>query len=151
MNEDTIDITPTERSAPALPPSLMEFFNAHRGDSLLNGGGWLDGYSTGEIVEAAGEIALGEAARRSITASCRLAWIRKKRQRMINDWERLVPDELEEKLERDFQKAAERMQRLHMNDARIKRQESLAERANVIPFPAKARPPGARLKKGGTA
>lgn len=145
-----MDSTASNHPVAATPSSLAEFYNRHRGDALLNDGRWLAGYSTEEMIEAADNIVLGEAARKTIIASARLAWVRTKRCR-INEWENLVPDELEEKLEHGFMRAAEQMQRLRMNSARIARAESLTERGNVIPFPTKARLPRARLKKGNTA
>lgn len=134
---------------PAQKRTVTEFFNKFRGDSLINDGQWLESYSTAEILNAVDDIALGALGKRVLQSAARLAW--RERRLPIAYWERFVPDEFEQKFERELLKNYERYQEAKMKRAQIDRIESLTGRANTIPFPKTERLPKAPLKKVGTA
>lgn len=137
-----------EENADALK-SIGEMYKKHRRDSIINDSDWLAPYSTEDIADAVDDIALGELGKKVICSAARMAW--GERRIPFHTWDRTVPDQLQEKLERDFLKSYEHFQQAKLKRAQIERLESLTGRANTIPFPKKERLPRARLKKVGTA
>lgn len=129
--------------------SLWEFYEQYRGDSIINDTKWLVRYSTSEIVDAVDDIALGEIARRVVRGAARLAWIDKRQP--FYSFDRIVPDELEQKLDRDFRRDYCYFQEVRLQRAKIEHIESLAGRKTVLAFPKTERLAKPGLKKGNTA
>lgn len=128
---------------------ISEVFENLRGDSVINSAHWLRRYSSKDILDAVDDIALGELGRRVLVSAGQLAW--RERRLPLDQCERFVPDELEQKFERELRENYEHFQQARVRRAQIDHLESLSGRANVIPFPKKERLPRARLKKGSSA
>lgn len=129
--------------------SIGEMYKKFRRDTVINDVDWLAPYSTEEIVDAIDDIALGELGKKVITNAARMAW--GERKIPFGDWERFTPDQLQEKLERDFLKSYDIFQDAKLRRAQIERLEAMTGRANTIPFPKRERLPRAKLKKVDTA
>lgn len=128
------------------PKSLLDVFNRYRGDNLLLDLYWFGKYSADEIIDSVDEIALAEIGKIVIRNAARYAYGERCR-RTSDAWDRRVPDELMEKLERDLKRTYEHFQQAKLKKAQIDRVEALTGRANTIQFPKKERLPRARLKK----